>query len=160
MRRRERGALAALAALGCFALGAALTSGGSTYAAFSDHDTLHGAAAAGTWEDPLRPDPPAACGPVSDYSGIVYGTPGIDVIVGLGRRQIIMGLGGDDTLIGGLSGDCLVGGPGDDILYGGLGRDIVIGGPGTDLCLSITSRDVLIDCELGDLGLFPALASR
>jgi predicted ribosomally synthesized peptide with SipW-like signal peptide len=158
VRRRDRAALLATL-IGGFALGAALASTGSTYAAWSDSATVSAEAGAGTWDDgpvtPPRPQPPTECGPLSSYSGVVYGTEGDDVIIGLGRRQVLMGLGGDDVIVGGLSGDCVVGGDGDDLLYGGLGRDVVIGDSGTDLCLRLTRRDVLIGCEYGDLAGMP-----
>ena len=115
-----------------------------------------------------RPTPPAACGPVSDYKGgVVYGTPGDDVIDlrNANQSQIIMGLGGNDTIYGGNSGDCLVGGDGNDKLYGGNAKDILIGGPGndyldggngvdtldggdgTDVCVGGRAPDVSTNCE-------------
>jgi Ca2+-binding RTX toxin-like protein len=107
---------------------------GTTFASFSDFDSVQASARAGVW----APDPPAACGDVSKYKGgIVWGTEGDDTLgnpdpPGGNHAQIIMGLGGNDVINGGNSGDCLVGGDGNDILTGGNAKDIILGGPGDD----------------------------
>ena len=112
------------------ALGGLLAAGtGHTYARLSDYQVIsNNRATAAVWQ----PDPPAACGPISNYASVVYGTAGNDVIHGGNHPQIIMGLGGDDSLYAGNSGDCLVGGDGNDKLYGDNGTDILIGGDGND----------------------------
>jgi Ca2+-binding RTX toxin-like protein len=108
---------------------AAMAGHQATQASFSDYQNIKGnTVGAAVW----RPDPPAACGPVSNYDGVIYGTFGDDVINGGNHPQIIMGLGGNDTIHAGNSGDCLVGGNGNDKLYGGNAKDILIGGGGND----------------------------
>ena len=140
------------------------TGGGQTYASYSDSVVLSGNhVGAGVW----APDPPAACGPLSGYSGVVYGTTGDDTLTGGSHPQIIMGLGGNDVIHGGNGGDCLVGGDGndrllgenakdiliggdgDDYLDGGNGKDFLDGGPGTgDVCLGGNGNDTYVDCEV------------
>jgi Ca2+-binding RTX toxin-like protein len=112
-----------------FISGGVVTAGTQyTFAAFSDFQVVHAEAQAGVW----TPDPPAACGPIGRYDGVVYGTSGDDVIDGGNHRQIIMGLGGNDVIHASNGGDCLVGGEGDDKLYGGNAPDILVGGDGND----------------------------
>jgi hypothetical protein len=89
------------------------------------------------------PDPPAACGDLKQYAGVVYGTMGDDILHGGNRPQIIMGLDGNDTIYGGNSGDCLVGGPGDDHLIGGNSKDILLGGLGDDYLDGGNAKDYL-----------------
>ena len=165
MSRRRVVAAGAAAVLA----GALLTAGTAhTYAAWSDSkDVKDNTVGGGIW----APDPPAACGPISDYDGVVYLTQGDDVWPSDGKppttnkRQIIMGYGGNDTIYGGNSGDCLVGGAGNDKLYGGNAKDILIGGPGndyldggngvdtldggdgTDVCVGGRAPDVSTNCE-------------
>lgn len=117
-----------------------LSSVGHTFASYSDFKTWHASAGAGTWGPPA---PPAACGPVSDYARVIYGTAGNDVLNGSNQRQIIMGLGGDDIIHGGNSGDCLVGGDGNDKLYGGNAKDVLIGGAGDDYLDGGNGKDTL-----------------
>jgi hypothetical protein len=94
---------------------------------------------AGVWDNV-----PTECGPLSNYpGGIVYGTPGNDVINGGNQKQIIMGLGGNDVINGGNAGDCLVGGAGNDTLNGGNGHDILIGGAGNDTLNGGNGPDIL-----------------
>jgi Ca2+-binding RTX toxin-like protein len=161
--RRERrlvvaGALVALTAGGL----ATLHQPSGTAALFTSRaETQVNHIQGGIW----APDPPPACGPVDHYTGVVYGTPGDDVLYGGNRPQIIMGLGGDDRIYGGNGGDCLVGGPGDDHLVGGNAKDILLGGPGddhldggnakdyldgeddTNTCDGGNGRDVVVHCD-------------
>jgi hypothetical protein len=135
----------------------------TTSAAWSDFSVVHETVGAGVWAQ----DPPSACGPISSYARVVYGTAGNDELVGGNQRQIIMGLGGNDTIRGGNGGDCLVGGDGADKLYGGNAKDVLLGGDGDDLldggngkdtldggsgdadtCLGGNGNDVLVGCEL------------
>ncbi len=61
--------------------------------------------------------------------------------------QVVLGLAGNDVLSGGNQDDCLVGGPGDDLLGGGdheNGKDILLGGHGDDHLVSGNGKDVLI----------------
>jgi Ca2+-binding RTX toxin-like protein len=157
--RRTFAALAGGLATLC--LGTALGDATSTYASFSDHDSVGAQAVAGAW----TPDPPAACGDVSKYSKVVWGTAGDDVLYGGNHPQVIMGMDGDDVIYGGNSGDCLVGGAGKDRLMGGNAKDILIGGPGDDylsggnakdnldgsedldVCDGGNGKDVIVNCE-------------
>ncbi|MBF4764340.1 hypothetical protein ISU07_14495 [Nocardioides islandensis] len=56
------------------------------------------------------------------------GTPGDDVIVGLGGSDVVKGRGGDDRVCGGPGDDTLLGGGGTDVLDGGNGDDALHGG--------------------------------
>jgi len=116
---------------------------GDTFASFTDSRTVTGnTVTAGVW----RPDPPAACGPLSNYKGgVIYGTFGDDVIDlrNANQAQIIMGLAGNDTIYAGNSGDCLVGGDGNDKLYGGNAKDILLGGAGDDYLNGNNGKDSL-----------------
>ena len=79
--------------------------------------------------------PPAdleACGDLSQYDDVVYGTAGDDNLVAGAGPQVLVGLGGDDVLTGGDGDDCLVGGAGDDDLIGVAAEDELDGGPGID----------------------------
>lgn len=122
---------------------------GSTFAAYSDTAAVRGNnLGAGVW----APDPPAACGGLEDYTAVVYGTVGDDVLEGGNGPQVIMGLAGNDILHGSNNGDCLVGGPGDDKLYGGNAKDILIGGDGDDLLDGGNGKDFLdAGGSLGDI---------
>jgi RTX calcium-binding nonapeptide repeat (4 copies)/WD40-like Beta Propeller Repeat len=62
----------------------------------------------------------------------LVGTPGPDLICGLGGNDFIDGRGGDDRILGGPGRDELRGGRGRDILSGGPGSDLLRGGPGRD----------------------------
>lgn len=163
---KERGGVVMGAAVSALALSGMLgDSLGTTYASYSDSALISGnVAGAGIW----APDPPTACGDPADYTSVIYGTPGDDVLLGGNQRQVLMGLGGDDILRGGNSGDCLVGGLGNDRIYGGTAKDVLIGGddddllegnngkdlldggPGLDTCVGGNGVDVLQECENGD----------
>ncbi|MGA6947700.1 MAG: hypothetical protein WBZ00_08080, partial [Solirubrobacterales bacterium] len=63
------------------------------------------------------------------------GTPGPDVIVGLGGSDFgISGERGNDVICGGGGGDLLTGGPGKDRLLGQAGSDALSGQQGKDRC--------------------------
>jgi Ca2+-binding RTX toxin-like protein len=66
----------------------------------------------------------------------LHGTPGRDVIVGLGGNDEIEGRGGNDIICGGRGNDELEGDRGNDRLYGGPGFDEAEGGPGHDVCVA------------------------
>jgi Ca2+-binding RTX toxin-like protein len=162
--------LRAVVACGTAALALGLVSGSSgvTYARFSDTHAVQVTGQAGVW----APDPPAECGDLKAYAGVVWGTMGDDVLRGGNRPQVLMGLGGNDEIHGGNSGDCLVGGPGNDRLIGDSSKDILLGGDGddhldggnakdhldggadTDTCLGGNGKDTVVNCESsGSLGL-------
>jgi hypothetical protein len=93
---------------------------------------------------PATPDVDlSACGDLSQYDDIVYGTDGPDALIGGNGPQVLVGLGGDDVLRGGNQDDCLVGGDGEDELFGENGQDILVGGAGDDLLDGGTGRDTL-----------------
>ena len=71
----------------------------------------------------------------------IAGTPGDDVIFGVGNNDVIAGLGGNDRIRGGAAADRICGGSGNDVIQGlgaadrldgGAGRDRVSGGGGSD----------------------------
>lgn len=64
--------------------------------------------------------------------GNLSGTPGNDVICGLGGDDVIYGFGGDDVIDAGGGNDFVEAGQGDDLLSGGLGNDSLYGGEGID----------------------------
>jgi Ca2+-binding RTX toxin-like protein len=61
------------------------------------------------------------------------GTPGNDVICGLGGNDTIDGGLGNDIIVGGDGNDIVTGAAGLDEMFGGAGNDDLGGGPGTDL---------------------------
>ena len=142
MSRYRTAATATLALATC---AVAATGVAHTYASWSDEQTFRSTVKAGIW----APNPPAACGPLSDYDQVIYLTQGNDVWPADGKppttnhRQIIMGYGGNDTVYAGNSGDCLVGGEGNDKLYGGNAKDILIGGAGDDYLNGGNAKDNL-----------------
>ena len=92
-------------------------------------------------------------------TGVINGTNGNDVIVGLGGNDtiygghgndVICGNGGDDTINGGNGNDWLFGGAGDDTLNGGNGDDTLNGGAGDDELLGARGMDTLTGGAGGD----------
>jgi len=69
------------------------------------------------------------------------GTPGDDVIVGLGHDDQIFGYGGNDRICGGDGWDGINGGDGNDILAGGAKADGLDGGDGDDRLVGNSGRD-------------------
>jgi Ca2+-binding RTX toxin-like protein len=68
--------------------------------------------------------------------GVIYGTPGDDVIIGGA---------GNDSIDGGAGNDTICGGRGEDVLIGGAGQDVLIGGPGnSDRC---SEGERTLSCE-------------
>ena len=87
----------------------------------------------------------------------LIGTPGADVLAGLGGNDTIDGVGGADLVCagegrdvvsGGAGGDRLNGENGRDILKGGSGNDRLNGGPKPDLCNGGSGRDRATACEV------------
>lgn len=140
MNGARRVARFGVAALGCFAVVAAITS-------LAAANTVP-ASGAGLTATPVAVDfliPPECrffkLDNVISGSGVIAGTiqsdlilggPGADTISGFNQKDCILGGGGNDTLLGGNAEDVLVGGAGDDRLNGGNGMDICYGGPGAD----------------------------
>jgi len=90
---------------------------------------------------PLIPPPPPSvtCNglPVTIQSAtsgddFIVGTPGDDVINGLGGNDFIIGKGGDDTICGGDGNDFIFGSSGDDLILGDAGEDFILGNSGDD----------------------------
>ena len=65
-------------------------------------------------------------------SGVINGTNGNDVIVGLGANDTINGGNGNDVICGNGGDDTINGGNGNDLLFGGFGNDTLNGGNGDD----------------------------
>ena len=64
---------------------------------------------------------------VTNQSGSVVGTAGVDVLTGTSEEDTISGLGGNDTLNGGAGNDTLrCGGTGNDTMSGGAGDDTYV----------------------------------
>ncbi|MGH1454388.1 MAG: Hint domain-containing protein [Paracoccaceae bacterium] len=70
----------------------------------------------------------------ADWTNVIYGGFGNDLIDGRGANDSLYGEEGNDTLIGGAGADLLDGGAGDDVIYVGSG-DTATGGAGNDTFL-------------------------
>ena len=66
------------------------------------------------------------------FRDFVYGGPGADRLLGLGRKDLLDGGAGDDVLDGDGGWDTLLGRAGDDLLIGRGDPDTIIGGTGRD----------------------------
>ena len=85
-------------------------------------------------------------GPVPVCGGrtaTVIGTPGDDMIFGVGSSDVIAGLGGDDEIRGGAAPDRICGGPGDDLIRGAGARDRLTGNSGKDRVSGGTGNDLI-----------------
>lgn len=89
---------------------------------------------------------------VAGQRGVIYGTPGADVIKGTARadvicglagNDIIRGLGGDDQLFGGSGDDSIDAADGNDVVYGDSGDDEINVGDGNDVVLAGEGNDVV-----------------
>lgn len=87
------------------------------------------------------------------YGGndVICGGGGDDVVVGKQGRDTIYGARGDDNLLGGSDDDRLYGGPGDDWLRGGSAQDLLYGGPGADRLHGGSDQDVVHQREGSDV---------
>jgi len=65
-------------------------------------------------------------------SNTVYGTPGDDLILGLGGNDTIYGGDGDDTIVAEAGNNTIYGGDGNDTIVAGAGNDAIEGGAGDD----------------------------
>jgi Ca2+-binding RTX toxin-like protein len=118
--------LIGVAAVGVMALGA--QTGAQTQAPTPPPPTCKGLAATivgteGPDGVPLRNDSPP-----------LKGTPGRDVIVGLGGGDFLFGRAGNDVICGGDGRDFFTGDKGNDTLLGQAGSDIFGAGKGKDRC--------------------------
>ena len=73
----------------------------------------------------------------------IEGTPGPDVIIGDGDRDIIFGGEGDDLICGRGGSDVIDGGSGDDRMSGAAGPDFITGVDGNDEIRGGMGKDVL-----------------
>jgi len=107
----------------------------------SDHDPIMvGLNLAVDQPGPICNDLPATI--IADSNGgILFGTPGADVIVGSSKRDIIFGRGGDDVICSGDGSDRVYAGQGDDQVFAGKGRDFVFGQRGNDTLNGEEGRD-------------------
>ena len=76
--------------------------------------------------------PTAVCNGFLATTTGLSGTPGNDVIIGTGGRDVINGGGGNDVICGRGGADTITGGSGNDLINAGWGSDIVRGGDGDD----------------------------
>jgi Ca2+-binding RTX toxin-like protein len=77
---------------------------------------------------------------------LIEGTPGRDVLTGIGVNDTIHGGDGADHIDGQDGNDILAGGAGDDTVFGGNGDDMLDGGAGNDLLSDehTTGNDTLV----------------
>ena len=78
-----------------------------------------------------------------DNDNVVTGTPGADLLPGLGGNDIVTGLAGNDTVQGGDGNDVLLGNEGDDDINTGAGDDLVVAGDGNDTVGGMAGRDIV-----------------
>ena len=101
-----------------------------------------------TWEEPkcsgFEADPRNQVVGTSGPDDDLAGTPGPDIICGLGGNDELRGLGGNDLLLGGAGADLALGGAGADEARGGAGRDELRGGDGGDRLLGQDGNDSLL----------------
>jgi len=92
------------------------------------------------------------------FRDFVYGGPGADRLLGLGRKDLLDGGAGDDVLDGDGGWDTLLGRAGDDLLIGrgdpdtivgGTGRDRIFGGLENDTIHARDGRRDVVDCGGG-----------
>ncbi len=87
------------------------------------------------WDDTLT----GYDGQGADWTNVIYGGLGNDLIDGRGGDDSLYGEAGNDTLIGGAGADLIDGGTGDDTLVVGSG-DTATGGDGNDTFLLDTAN--------------------
>jgi Ca2+-binding RTX toxin-like protein len=97
------------------------------------------------WSAPRPGQPPslAECtiiGTPGD-DGQLFGSPGADVICGLGGNDEIRGNGGNDVIVGGGGSDLIDAGSGADVVYGGSGSDTIFGRGHRDVVYAGTGSD-------------------
>ncbi|MEM9654640.1 MAG: calcium-binding protein [Actinomycetota bacterium] len=111
----------------------------------SDDDDINDGDEVAAGTDPLDPDDPGLVCTIigTERNDLLRGTPGPDVICGLGGNDRIYGFGGDDILLGGEGNDRIYGGTGDDTAMGGPGRDLVNGDLGDDVLDGGDERDTM-----------------
>lgn len=83
---------------------------------------------------PDRPAPAPTSPQVTDLSETrdIFGTAGIDTLMGSTEDDFLFGQAGNDRVIAGEGADLLFGGLGNDMLDGSAGNDMLYGGEGRD----------------------------
>jgi Ca2+-binding RTX toxin-like protein len=76
-----------------------------------------------------------------NWSPLILGTPGNDVLLGTSGVEEIRGGRGNDVMRGFGGADVIVGGQGDDRGFGGPGNDVVMDHQGTDFLDGASGRD-------------------
>jgi Ca2+-binding RTX toxin-like protein len=82
---------------------------------------------------------------------VIYGTPQVDTLNGLGGNDTIYALESDDVLIGGSGSDALFGMDGADNLDGGSEGDLLDGGTGADTMAGGSGNDTYLVDDFGDV---------
>jgi hypothetical protein len=77
------------------------------------------------------------------FRDFVYGGPGDDRLLGLGRKDLLDGGSGDDVLDGDGGWDTLLGRAGDDLLLGRGDPDTIVGGTGRDRIFGGLENDTI-----------------
>jgi hypothetical protein len=80
------------------------------------------------------------------HKDAIFGFGSRDVLLGRGSTDVLLGMRGNDRLRGGLGNDSLRGGAGNDRLNGGPGTDWLRGGRGFDTCIGSVD-DSMTRCE-------------
>ncbi len=80
-----------------------------------------------------------------NFSNLIQGTQGADMIFSMGGSDTINALGGDDFIDAGSGDDTIDGGAGNDTIFGGTGSDIITGGAGADVFVFHSDRDAQYD---------------
>jgi Ca2+-binding RTX toxin-like protein len=83
-------------------------------------------------------------------SEILPGSPGRDVIFGVGGLDVLSGRAGLDCLYGEDGNDLHLGGPGPDRVFGGAGNDRLAGGSGSDRLSGGPGRDSAVGASGAD----------
>jgi VCBS repeat-containing protein len=96
-------------------------------------------------------------GTAVNFSVIVFGGDGNDLLLGGSGNDFLSGEAGNDTLRAAGGDDLLLGGDGQDTLRGGAGNDVLDGGADSDLLAGQGGSDLLIggtgnDTVYGDAG--------
>jgi Ca2+-binding RTX toxin-like protein len=87
----------------------------------------------------------------------LFGTNGVDNLIGNPEADTIFGAGGDDNLNGSGGNDNIYGDSGNDVLIGGAGLDFIYGGEGDDILNATLEGD---DNLFGGIGNDVYLLSR
>ncbi|HVQ06908.1 MAG TPA: Calx-beta domain-containing protein [Allosphingosinicella sp.] len=88
-------------------------------------------------------DPGVSSYDYRNFSELLNGTAGNDVIFGFGGNDTINGGAGNDLILGGIGDDTINGGANDDVLFGEGGDDTTNGGTGDDVHVVDSSADLV-----------------